>query len=71
MAPFAAAPDSRRAALRRSPRLRAREAAHRAADADFVLQLKTVTEDRYWLDTGVLRSAYRYGEDQDEEESEA
>ncbi len=40
VAPFAAAPDSRQAALRRSPRLRAREAAHRAADADLVLQLR-------------------------------
>ncbi len=38
--PFAAGAAAQRAALRRSPRLRAREAALAAADADFVLQLR-------------------------------
>ena len=43
--PFAPDPAARRALLQRSPRLRARETAHLAADADLVLQLR-----RQWPD---------------------
>jgi hypothetical protein len=35
--------------------------------ADFRLRLKTVTVDRYWLDTGVLTTPYRSYEDEGDE----
>jgi hypothetical protein len=34
--------------------------------ADFRLRLKTATFDRYWLDTGVLATHYRFGAEDDE-----
>ena len=38
---------------------------HTFAPHDFRLRLKTVTVDRYWLDTGVLTTPYRaYDEDE-------
>ncbi|MCK5943433.1 MAG: TolC family protein, partial [Planctomycetes bacterium] len=40
VAPFVAEADARRAALRRSPRLRARELAHHTAEADLQLQVR-------------------------------
>ena len=39
--------------------------AYSFSPADFRLRLKTVTVDRYWLDTGVLSTPYRAYDDED------
>jgi hypothetical protein len=32
---------------------------------DFVLELRTAVQERYWLDTGVLRSSLRHGDEEE------
>jgi hypothetical protein len=43
--------------------------AHTFSPADFVLSLKTSTVDRYWLDTGILRSGHRLALEEPEEDA--